>query len=988
MIARMSQLDPSGLVTMPPTPLAECLVAAPKFSKPGAKRVADLVGSEEGVDLKPLLATHPLASDLLAGIAEGSPYLWRLILRWPERVAPLLACAPTKSLALILAETRAAGDLTDAASAMRILRHSKAKAALLIAFADLGGVFDTVAVTEALSDFADASVQAALRFGLNEAMRAGALSPPDPANPEQDLGLFVLALGKHGARELNYSSDIDLTVFYDPERPGLASAADPQKVAIGLVKAIVKLLNERNADGYVQRVDLRLRPDPGLTPIAMPVNAALGYYETVGQNWERAANIKARPVAGDVAAGRAFIKDMEPFIWRKYFDYGAIADIHAMKRQIYAVRGHDQITVPGHDLKVGRGGIREIEFFVQTQQLVYGGRRPSLRGARTLNMLDELAREGWVTPEAAKELATAYRFLRDLEHRVQMVNDEQTQKLPKNPDELSALARLAGFTRATLDKALLKEMRIVERHYARLFEAVPGLASEAGSLVFTGVEDDPETLNTLRRLGFQRPEMVAETVRGWHFGRRPAVTTPRAREIVTELVPGLLEAFGNSSDPDGALLTFDNALQRMPAAIELFSILKNNDDLRRLFAEILGTAPRLSDIVASNPHVLDVLVDPEFVHGVTIEATRARIAPRLEREADFEVFLDRARELARAERFLLGTRVLSRVLPLSEAGHAHTAIAETFLDVVLRRTRTEFARQYGVIEGAGMLLLGYGKAGSREMTANSDLDLVVIYDAPSEAMSDGARSLMPAEYFAKLTQRLISALSAPMRTGTLYEIDLRLRPSGRKGTVATSIASFRDYQTTEAETWEHMALSRARVLAGDESLAMRLRETIAGIVTQPRDAKAVKVDVASMRGLMGGEKPGRNAFDVKDWPGGLVDCEFIAQTMVLLHSPQHPSLVGLGTLDTLLEAGRLGIIPIEDSDTLAQAWTLQSALTQATRLCISGPFDEKQSSAVFKRRLAALLDLPDFAFLTAELTASQKKVRAIFEKLIGKVKAG
>ncbi len=344
-------------------------------------------------------------------------------------------------------------------------------------------------------------------------------------------------------------------------------------------------------------------------------------------------------------------------------------------------------------------------------------------------MLAALAGEGWVTPEAAEELAVAYRFLRDLEHRVQMVNDEQTQKLPKDEADLISLARLAGFTRSELDKVLVKQMRIVERHYARLFESVPGLASEAGSLVFTGVEDDPETLNTLRRLGFQRPDMVAETVRGWHFGRRPAVTTPRAREIVTELVPGLLEAFGNSSDPDGALIAFDNALQRMPAAVELFSILKNNADLRRLFAEILGSAPRLSDIVAQSPHVLDVLVDPEFLHGLTVEAVRSRIVPRLEREQDVELFLERARELARAERFLLGTRVFSRVLPLAEAGHAHTAVAEIFVQTVLKRVRAEFAKIHGEIPGAEVILVAYGKAGSREMTANSDLDLVVIYEA-------------------------------------------------------------------------------------------------------------------------------------------------------------------------------------------------------------------------------------------------------------------
>ncbi|WP_284178663.1 bifunctional [glutamine synthetase] adenylyltransferase/[glutamine synthetase]-adenylyl-L-tyrosine phosphorylase [Rhabdaerophilum sp. SD176] len=972
----------------PSASLAESFVQVPKSGKAGRQKLADLLAEEDAAGLVPLTQAHPVAASLLAGLAEGSPYLWRLVRRWPEWVPPLLEKSFAESLAAILAETLAAGEEGEASASMRRLRQAKARAALLIAMADLGSVIDTVRVTEALSDFADASVQAALRFGLREAMAMRRFTPVDPAAPERGFGLFVLALGKHGARELNYSSDIDLTIFYEPEAPGIASAADPQALAIQLVKGIVRLLNERTADGYVQRVDLRLRPDPGLTPIAMPVHAALGYYESVGQNWERAANIKARPIAGDIEAGGAFLKELEPFIWRKYFDYAAIADIHAMKRQIYAVRGHDQITVPGHDLKVGRGGIREIEFFVQTQQLVYGGRRPSLRGARTLDMLDELAREGWVTPEAASELATAYRFLRDLEHRVQMVNDEQTQKLPRGDEELASLARLAGFTRGELDKALIRQMRIVERHYARLFEAVPGLASEAGSLVFTGVEDDPETLNTLRRLGFQRPDMVAETVRGWHFGRRPAITTPRAREIVTELVPGLLEAFGKSSDPDGALLAFDNALQRMPAVVELFSILKNNADLRRLFAEILGSAPRLSEIVAQSPHVLDVLVDPEFLHGLTIEATRARIAPRLDRETDMELFLERARELARAERFLLGTRVFSRVLPLAEAGLAHTAIAEIFVDVVLKRVRSEFAKTHGVIPGAEMILVAYGKAGSREMTANSDLDLVVIYEAPPDAVSDGARSLMPSEYFARLTQRLVSALSAQMRTGTLYEIDLRLRPSGRKGTVATSLNGFREYQVSEAETWERMALSRARPMAGDSALGRRWREEAQAILATPREAKSVLAEVAAMRGLMAQEKPGRNRFDVKDWPGGLVDCEFIAQAMVLVHAARHPALLEGGTLGALQSAAEAGLLAAADAEALVASWRLQSAVTQATRLCISGPFDEAEASPVFKRRLAALLDKPDFAYLVAELVDLQKQTRQIFERLIGKVKPG
>lgn len=967
-------------------PLAAALSPKTKSGKEGKARLAALLKDEHAATLAALISAHPSVALLLAGIAEGSPYLWRLVGRDPERAARLLGAPVSVGLAAILAKTLAAGEMTDEAQAMKALREGKAASALLLALADIGGVCDTVEVTRGLSDFADATVRAALRFGLRKALAAGKLSAAATEEPEAELGLFILALGKHGARELNYSSDIDLTVFYDPTRAGFASATDPHKLAIDLTKGIVKLLNERTGDGYVQRVDLRLRPDPGTTPIAMPVEAALSYYESVGQNWERAAMIKARVVAGDEVAGAAFLKELVPFIWRKYFDYGAIADIHAMKRQIYAVKGHSEITVPGHDLKVGRGGIREIEFFVQTQQLVYGGRRPTLRGSRTLDMLAELAREGWVTADAVSDLDGAYRTLRDFEHRVQMVNDEQTQKLPRHDDELETFARFCGYTRAGFDKALIKVMRTVERHYARLFEAVPGLASEAGSLVFTGVEDDPATLVTLRKLGFQRPELVAETVRGWHFGRRPAIVTPRAREIMTELVPGLLEAFGHSSDPDGALIAFDDALQHMPAAVELLSILKNNAELRRLFAEILGTAPRLSQIVARNPHVLDVLVDPSFsATGVDGQAF-TRIAPRLALETEYEGFLSRARELAHAERFLLGTRVLSRVLPLDECGRAHTEVAEVFLDLTLKRVRDEFARTHGEIEGAEVILVGYGKAGSREMTANSDLDLVVIYDAPPDGVSNGARSLGPQEYFARMTQRLITALSTPMSTGTLYEIDLRLRPSGRKGTVATSLSSFSDYQATEAETWEHMALTRARPLVGDAALSARWVEARNTVLMRERDAKTLKKDMAQMRGLMNQEKPGRDVFDVKDHPGGLVDVEFIAQILVLLHARDYPQIIGT-TSEILMHASELGLLAAENAETLLEVWRIQTAFAQVTRLTLPQAFNEKETTAVYKRRLASLLNMPDFAQLKGEMTRGQKAVRALFEALVGKAKA-
>jgi glutamate-ammonia-ligase adenylyltransferase len=962
-------------------PLFQAIRRVPKAGRIGRARLKDLLAEEEASGLQTFAGAHSAVAGLLEGIAEGSPYLWRLVQRSPPMALALLEHPLEASLAGISQAMAEAGRTLTLPAAMKVLRQQKSRHALLVAMADLSGILDVVGVTGSLSDFADDAVKAALRIALRVAGEE--LTVEYLLQPERGLGLFVLALGKHGARELNYSSDIDLACFYDPEAPALAGRADHLDRMVAIVKLVAQILSHRNADGYVLRVDLRLRPDPGTTPIAMPVNAALAYYETVGQNWERAAMIKARIVAGDEIAGARYLTDLQPFIWRKYFDYGAIADIHAMKRQIYAVKGHDQVAIAGHDLKLGRGGIREIEFFVQTQQLVYGGRRSSLRGARTLDMLEALARETWITPQAACDLSEAYVFLRMLEHRVQMIEDEQTQKLPRSDDDLLRLARFCGMTRSAFDRELIKRLKQVEHHYARLFEGGADLASGAGSLVFAGVETEPETRDTLKRLGFRNPEMVAETVRGWHFGRRSAVTTPRAREVLTELVPGLLESFSRASDPDGAIVALDGALQRMPAAVELFTILHSNASLRQLFAECLGTAPRLSQMVAQSPHVLDVLVDPDFANVRASPMTR--IAPRLEREHEYELFLERARHLHRGEHFLMGTRILSRLIPAAEIGSAQTQLAECVLALVFERVRAEFTSRHGKIAGAEVSLVGYGKAGSHELTAASDLDLVVIYSADEDAWSDGAKALMTSEYFAKLTQRLVAALSAPMRAGTLYEVDLRLRPSGKKGPVAASIGAFAHYFEGEADFWEHLALSRARVLIGDGALVGQIRETIARLIAVPRDERRVRAETADMRGLMAREKPGRNKFDVKDWPGGLIDIEFIAQSLALRFAGREPRYLVTSTRARLTVAGETGDIPAEAVETLLISWDLQLALQQVSRVLLPGPLEESAVSAELLSQIARLLDYPGFAMLSADLTRYQGETRALFEQLIGKL---
>jgi glutamate-ammonia-ligase adenylyltransferase len=970
--------------------LAERLSDAPRLSAPAQarRRLEALLAERDAADLGALVSRQNVR-DLLLGLADHSPYLWRLIAQDAGRLARLLGAPPEQTLAALVAALEARRD-DDEAELMRALRRAKRESALLIALADVGGVWDLVATTEALTRFADAAVSAALRFLLRRNAREGRLRlDPESQAIEAGSGLVALALGKHGARELNYSSDVDLVALYDSSAASIPDGVEPSPLFVRIVKALARILQERTPDGYVFRVDLRLRPDPAATPIALSIASASAYYETLGQNWERAAMIKARPAAGDLDLGRRFLADLAPFIWRKYFDYAAIADIHAMKRQIHAVRGHEQVTVPGHDVKLGRGGIREIEFFVQTQQLIFGGRRPTMRGARTLDMLRQLHAEHWVGAEAVDDLTRAYAFLRRVEHRLQMVADEQTQRLPFEPAPLARFAKFCGYARLDRFSAeMTRHLRRVEKHYARLFEDAPTLGAEAGSLVFTGVGDDPETLTTLRRLGFQRPEDAAETIRGWHFGRRSAVRSARAREVLTELVPGLLAAFSGSGDPDAALSAFDAALARMPGAVELLSILRSNAPVRELFGDLFGSAPRLAQVVVARPHVLDAAIDPGRASAIGESLDEGRLTARVEDFLDaatsFEDVLDRARDFAAEEMFLIGVRLLSGALDPERAGRAYSALAQSLVAALLDRVCDAFALDHGRVRGGRVAVLAMGKFGSREMTAASDLDLIVIYDFPADAgESDGARALGAALYYARLTQRLLAALTAPTKAGNLYEVDLRLRPSGRKGPLATQFSAFTLYQSAEAETWEHMALTRARVVAGEPSLAEAIAAAIASVLTAPREPGKLVRDVRAMRKLIASEKGDKDPWDLKLVSGGLIDIEFVAQYLVLAHAHHHAGLLDTSTRAVIAEAGARGLLTADEAEALADAHRLYTDATQIMRLAVAGPFDPAKAASGVKRRIAAAAALPDFESLQGAVREARDKVRHVYAKVLG-----
>jgi len=972
-----------------PVPLAARIVTAPQLVDADAAqaRLAEwLAGLNPAAPLETLLAAHPTLQTLLASLAESSPYLWDLATREPDRLLRLLHANPDRHLAgLLAAQGKAAGKSQDEAEAMRLLRRMKAEASLLIALADIGGVWPVMRAARALSDLADTAVGAATRFVLAEAARAGRLAIANPDDPEAGSGYIVVAMGKMGAFELNYSSDIDLIVFYDKDSAALPDGAEPAPVFVRVTQRLVKLLQERTGDGYVFRTDLRLRPDPASTAIAISTAAALSYYESVGQNWERAAMIKARACAGDVAAGEALLNDLAPFVWRKYLDFAAVADVHAMKRQINAYRGHGEIAVEGHNIKLGRGGIREIEFFAQTQQLIAGGRNPALRGRDTLGTLERLADDRWIEPIARDEMKAAYCFLRTVEHRLQMVNDEQTQTLPAERAGLERFARFLGYAgRDEFAAVLVGHLDKVQGHYARLFEAAP--AAERAALNFPPETDDRKTLDRLGALGFKAPLEASAIVRSWLSGGHRPLKGEFARGHLQELVPLLLEQIGRSDNPNAALLRFDHFLGNLHAPARLLSLLRQNPELIVLITLVLGTAPRLGDTVARYPQVMDALVDPSFFGALADDAELARrLDAALAQSRHDEDLLERIRMFGLEYMFLIGARILSGTVTARQAGEAFARLADAVIRAVHRTIADNFAAGYGHLRGEETAVLAMGKLGGYEMTATSDLDLILVYDFDAEhPESDGKRPLHGTQYFARLTQRLINALTAQTNYGALYQVDMRLRPSGRAGPLATQIAGFIAYQDTEAWTWEHMALTRARVVSASPAFKARVEGVIAEVLRRERDPEAIAGDVVEMRAAIAHENSDRERWDLKYAAGGLIDIEFIAQYLQLVHAHRWPDVLDTSTARVLDKAWGLRLLPVEDAEVLRPAVQLYHDLTQILRLCLSGPFDAKTAGAGLLGLLARAADVPDFATLDATLIETQAKVRASFVRILGR----
>ncbi len=968
-------------------PLLEASWAAPADA--AAARVGLERWRERARELEPALGDRmrSLADDtagtaMLAMLFGGSPFLSSTALREPALILDLVDRGPDAVFGTILADLeRETASEDDRTRLMAALRRAKRRTALSVALADIASAWDLPRVTDALTTLADRSVDAALAHLLRRDVARGRLRAT-AARPEGS-GLVILGMGKLGARELNYSSDIDLIILYDPEC-GVVDPAEAGTVWVRITRDLVALLEERTADGYVFRVDLRLRPDAGATPPAIAIPAAEAYYTSVAQNWERSAMIKARPIAGDRAAGEAFLSFLSPFIWRRSLDFAAIRDIRAIKRQIHDYRGHDTVaggtSVEGRDIKLSRGGIREIEFFVQTHQLIWGGRDPTLRVRGTVAGLEALVAAGLVEAATAERLADAYAVLRRIEHRLQMIDDRQTHALPADPEGVERFARFMGLADgAALSRLVRETTATVERCTAPLLTEEAETAEEARRLSFAGVDEPPETIAALEAMGYRRPADIVAIVRGWLAGRHRALHSERARSLLDQMLTPLLEAFGRGTDPDGAIARFDRLLAGLPAGVQLFSLFRANPGLFDLVAEILSVGGRFASHLAASPRQLDAVLGGDFfapLPGRDVLAETLR--PRLAATTDYEDALDLLRRWTNDQRFRAGVHLLRALDDADTCSRFLSEVADLGLASALDAAEAAFAARHGGFGERRFLILGMGRLAGRELSVRSDLDLVMIYDdLPPDLVSDGPKPLPAPTYFVRLTQRVVAAVTARTAEGALYEVDMRLRPSGNAGPVAISLDAFGRYQATQAWTWEHMALTRARVVAGPAALAARVEDTIRRVLTTPRDADALRADVVAMRRRIADQHPGDGPWDLKYVRGGLVDIEFLAQYLQLREAARVPSVLNPNTRAALAGLSEAGVLAAADHTALAEAHRLFQAVQSFLRLTTDGPGDLDGASPALLRALGRILAVATGEAALAEAEDPRPRAAAI-----------
>jgi glutamate-ammonia-ligase adenylyltransferase len=743
------------------------------------------------------------------------------------------------------------------------LRLRRRALSLAVALGDLSGELELEQVTAFLSDFADFAIDRAIEAAIAEMF-------PD----EQAAGLAAIALGKLGSRELNFSSDVDLILLFDPHTLPRRQRDEPGDSAVRIGRRVVELLQKRTEHGFVERVDLRLRPSPEATPIVLPVNAAISYYESAAVGWERAAFIRGRCCAGDRSVGETFLSAIEPFVWRRALDFGAIEEVRSISERIRDHYSERQTFGPGFDLKRGRGGIREVEFYVHAQQLVHGGRQPGLRIGATLDAITVLEAAGHLQPDLARDLADAYRRLRTIEHRLQMVDDQQTHQLPATEAAMTNVAKLHGFEGSD---ELLDWLRPSIERVGSVFDELAGGDAERLPVQADALRSE------LQALGFADPESALRRVGEWRSGRPRSLRSSAAKQAFEGMLPALIRAIAGSADPMRALNRLADVVERLPSGVNLYRLLEAQPALATLFARILAHAPALSDQLARRPELLDSLLDSSCFDPPPSPAEFARFLEGAMRGRPYDVALDKARRIINERRFALGVQLIDlRENPLS-VGEGYARVAEGALVALANASVAEFEEAHGCFPGAELIVVGLGRLGGEVLTNASDLDIIYLFTKPQAEQSHGAKPLGPANYFNRLANRVTAALGVPTSAGPLYDVDTRLRPQGSKGMLAVSLEAFADYQRSEAWTWEHMALTRARPVFGSSEARGKAAEAVAAILNRPADRAKIVGDAVKMREDIGRHKPPSGPLDVKLGSGGLVDLEFAVHVLQLTH---------------------------------------------------------------------------------------------------------
>jgi glutamate-ammonia-ligase adenylyltransferase len=851
------------------------------------------------------------------------------------------------------------------------LRQHKRREFLRIGGRDLLSSVSVEDTLRELTALAEASLEVTYRFCRSQVEKDfGSLRLP---NTEEKNRFVILGMGKLGGEELNFSSDIDIIYLYEENEGesdgGCKGKISPRGFFTSLAEKITRLMGEITNEGFVFRTDLRLRPLGRKGPLVQSLGSALLYYESWGQCWERSALIKARPIAGDKDLGDQFLCDIEPFIYRRYLDFTTVDELRHMKMRIE----HELLSPKSKErnVKLGFGGIREIEFFTQALQLVNGGYEPRIRESNTLQALDLLACYHYIPAKEKNALSKAYRFLRDVEHKIQMVHEAHAHAIPEGEEEEKALARRLGYSpnkgaseRQLFWKAYHQETTSVRRAFDRLFYgAQKELSSDSLSdlgKIWNDLDEEELMVEELKRLGFPNPQRAYQNLLAVRDGEFYSPPSPRRINVIRNLGPALMAEITRAGSPERALFNLAEFSHRIGARTGFLSLLAENPETMRLLVTLFANSQFLTEIFLKRPELIDslILVDLTQIRKTRDEILRELVGACAETD-DLEEKLNCLRRIKVEEFIRIGLHDLGEALQLEEVITQLSALAEACLEASLKISREEMEKNFGQVQGGSFAILGMGKLGGREIDYNSDLDLIFIYDASEEINSEGGKtgSLGTHEYYVRMGQKLITFLSAPTEEGIAYKIDMRLRPSGRAGPLVSSLEAFRHYHETSSELWERQALTKARRVAGDRELGTRA-ERVAGAfaygkgLTQDGIGEIDHLRIRMERELA---RESSSRFNLKKGKGGMADIEFITQMLQLSHGQRHPGIRLRGTLEALNALNKEKIIKHSDYQLLSEGFRFLRRLDHRLRLERDQSIDILDGEATELNRVAQAL---------------------------------